>query len=141
MKLAADSAQLEAGYDPDTRAINGLLSISELDRRTRPYKRYFTIRSAVLADMGGEENTSEIQRQLISKFATLALTLEQQEAAALAGDEIDVDLFGRCAGHLRRIAEVLGLRRVPRDVPTLAEHLAKLTLEAEAAGNEAEDAA
>jgi len=147
MKMAADTAQLEAGYEPVQRGVGGALSIDALDRRTRPFKRYETIRGAVLADLGGEGNTSEIQRQLISKFATLALTLEQQEAAALAGDEIDVDLFGRCAGHLRRIAETLGLRRVPKDALTLAEHLARLTIEAEAnsavlpADNEAEAAA
>jgi hypothetical protein len=59
---------------------------------------------------------TEIQRQLVGKFSTLALQLEALEAAAIEGDEIDLDLFGRCAGHLRRIAETLGLKRQPRDV-------------------------
>jgi hypothetical protein len=115
----------------DTRAIGGVLSIDGLDRRTRPYRRYETIRAAVLSDMGGADNTSEVQRQLISKFATLALQLEVLETAAIEGNKIDLDPFGRCAGHLRRIGEVLGLRRVPRDVPTLAEHLAQIEREAE----------
>ena len=63
---------------------------------------------AVLADIGGAENVSEIQRQLIAKFATLALQLEAMEAAAIEGNEIDLDLFGRClaicAGLQRRWA-------------------------------------
>jgi hypothetical protein len=84
---------------------------------------------AVLADIGGAENVSEIQRQLIAKFATLALQLEAMEAAAIEGNEIDLDLFGRCAGHLRRIAEALGLKRVPREIPTLEEHLARIARE------------
>jgi hypothetical protein len=96
--------------------VAGALTIDALDRRTRPFKRYESIRGAVLADMGGESNTTEVQRQLISKFATLALQLETLESAALEGNHIDLDLFGRCSGHLRRIAETLGLRRVPRDV-------------------------
>jgi hypothetical protein len=131
MKLAANSAQLEAGYNPDTGVINGLLSIDALDRRTRPFRRYEAIRGAVLADLGGEESTSEVVRQLISKFATLALQLEVMEAAAINGDEIDVDQFGRAAGHLRRIAETLGLRRVPKDVPDLHTYLAAKATEHE----------
>jgi hypothetical protein len=88
----------------------------------------------VLTDLGGEENTGEIARQLISKFATLAIQLEQMEAAAVEGSKIDLDLFGRCAGHLRRIAETLGLKRIPRDVtPTLDDIAREIEAEREAA--------
>jgi hypothetical protein len=139
--MTPDSAEQLAAYDLDTRGFSGVLSIDALDKRTRPYRRYETIRGAVLADMGGEENTSEVQRQLISKFATLALQLETLESAAIEGNKIDLDLFGRCAGHLRRIAETLGLRRVPLQVPTLAEHLAKLEREQAAAADEEAGAA
>jgi hypothetical protein len=108
------------------------LSLDALDRRTRPFKRYETIRGAVLADMGGEENVSEVQKQLVSKFATIAMQLEIMEAAAIDGDTIDVDLFGRAAGHLRRIAEALGLERRQRDVtPTVAEYVASIAVEEE----------
>src|ERR1039458_9836598 len=116
--MALDAAQQESRYQPATRAVGGVLSIDTLDRRTRPFKRYEAIRGAVLADMGGEENVSEVQKQLVSKFATIALQLEVMEAAAIDGNEIDVDLFGRAAGHLRRIAEALGMQRVARDVTT-----------------------
>ena len=108
--------------------------LDALDRRTRPYRRYEAIRGAVLADMGGEENVSEVQKQLVSKFATIALQLEVMEAAAIDGNEIDVDLFGRAAGHLRRIAEALGMQRVARDVtPTLADIADEIAAEEEAA--------
>jgi hypothetical protein len=127
--MMADSAEQLAAYDLDTRAMGGVLSIDALDRRTRPFKRYEAIRGAVLSDMGGADNTSEVERQLISKFATLALQLELLEAAAIEGNKIDVDLFGRASGHLRRLAETLGLRRVPLQVPTLAEHLAQIERE------------
>jgi hypothetical protein len=90
--------------------------IDALDKRTRPFKRYEAIRSAVLSDMGGEANTSAIVKQLISKFCTLAMQLEQIEALALEGVPIDLDLFGRCSGHLRRIGETLGLQRIPVDL-------------------------
>jgi hypothetical protein len=131
VKMALDTAEKPAGYEPAAKGVSGVLSIDGLDQRRRPFRRYETIRGAVLGDLGGEESTSEIQRQLISKFATLALQLEEMEAAALAGNEIDVDLFGRCAGHLRRIAEVHGLRRVPKDVPDLHTYLAAKATEHE----------
>ena len=129
--MDADTAEIEATNTLDARAIGGLC-IDALDKRTRLFRRYEAIRGAVLSDMGGEENTSEVQRQLISKFATLALQLETLESAAIEGNQIDLDLFGRCAGHLRRIAESLGLRRVPRTVPDLRDYLEAKTAEVEA---------
>jgi hypothetical protein len=132
--MALDAAQQEGRCPPATRAVGGISSIDALDKRTRAFKRYQVIVGAVLADTGGAENVSEIQRQLIAKFATLALQLEAMEAAAIEGNEIDLDLFGRCAGHLRRIAEALGLERVARDVtPTLADIADEIAAEEEAA--------
>jgi hypothetical protein len=124
MKVQADTADDLAGSDVVARSINAVSSLGSIDKRTRAWRRYQSIRSAVLADAGGEANTSEIQRQLISKFCTLAIQLEAMEAAALVdGGDIDVDKFGRAAGHLRRIGEVLGLTRVARLVPSLQEYL------------------
>jgi hypothetical protein len=121
--MALDTTDIEARSEPCT-APPGLLSIGSLDKRTRPFRRYEAIRAAVLSDLGGEENTSEVQRQMISKFSTLAIQLETMEVAALVGEDIDIDLFGRCCGHLRRIAEVLGFHRVARAVPDLGAYLA-----------------
>lgn len=105
----------------DRPVIRSPADIGALDKRCRPYRRYTAIRSAVLADLGGEQNTSEITRQLISKFATLALQLEELEAAALEGASIDLDLFGRCSGHMRRIGELLGLKRLPVEINPTAD--------------------
>jgi hypothetical protein len=124
MKVQADTDTDLAASDVVARSINAAFNLDSIDKRTRAWRRYQSIRSAVLADAGGEENTSEIQRQLISKFCTLAIQLEAMEAAALVdGGDIDVDLFGRASGHLRRIAETLGLTRVARLVPSLQEYL------------------
>ena len=128
---APDAAQMDvrspAGSPPKAAGTPRLpfsITIDALDRRRAPFKRYETIRSAVLADVGGEDIVTEVQRQLISKFASLALQLEMMEAAALEGTPIDLDLFGRCAGHLRRIAETLGIERKARDITPLRERLA-----------------
>ena len=49
-----------------------------------------------------------------------------REASAIEGNTLDLDLFARGAGHLRRLGEALGLRRMPRDVtPDLRTYLAQ----------------
>jgi len=123
---SSGTKQMPPSHDPAAKGIPGLglLNIDDLDKRTKSYKRWEAIRAAVLSDRGGEENVSEVQRQLISKFATLALQLELLEVAALAGQQIDCDLFGRVSGHLRRLAESLGVDRVARNIgPTLSDIL------------------
>jgi hypothetical protein len=121
--LQADTPALQANSGADAGQVEGLLTIDALDRRTRAYKRFVAIRSAIIEDLGGEDALSEVQRQLVSKFATLSLQLEATEAAALAGQAIDAEAFGRAAGHLRRLAEVIGLQRRPRDITSLTDYL------------------
>lgn len=105
-----------------------------VDSRRRPYRRYGVIKGAIVSDLGGDECVTELQRQLISKFAAMAMQLEAMEAAAVAGEPIDLDLFGRITGHCRRIAETLGLQRRARTiVPTLAEIADEIEAEEEAA--------
>jgi hypothetical protein len=59
--------------------------------------------------------------------------LEQMEAKMSEGDvDIDMDQYGRLAGHLRRILESLGMKRVARPVNgplTLAEISARIKAE------------
>lgn len=103
-----------------------LLTLDGLDKRTRPYRRYVAIRDAIHSDLGGEEVLSEVQRQMVSTFATLAMRQEVLAAEAAQGEEIDLDLYGRIADRLRRIGETIGLERVSRDVtPSLQEYIAK----------------
>ena len=104
--MDADTVEIEATNTLDARGVRGLLSIDALDKRTRPFRRYEAIRGAVLADMGGEENTSEVQRQLISKFATLALqTKRWNPLLSKASQSILIYLPVApvtCAGSLKR---------------------------------------
>lgn len=120
-----DSPTIAAGCEPVGAPVGVASTLADLDQRQRPFRRYRAISAAILGDMGGADQISEVQRQLVSRFAMLALTLEAMEASAIEGNALDLDLFARGAGHLRRIGEALGMRRVPRDVtPTLETYLA-----------------
>ena len=110
---------LPADYSPDA-----LPTIDAIDGRTRAARRYRAIREGIYADMGGGETLSEVQRQMVSKFATMAIQLEVMEATALAGGDIDVDLFGRVSAHMRRLGETIGIERRAKDItPDLKDYM------------------
>jgi hypothetical protein len=93
-----------------------LFVADDLDARSAEARRFRDILSAVASDIGGAGELSEVQRQLARRFASLALSLELQEAALVSGEAVDLDLFGRLSGQLNRLANTLGLRRVAKDV-------------------------
>jgi hypothetical protein len=73
---------------------------------------------------GGASALSEFQLGLTATAATLRCELERLEGRLSLGEDIDLDLFGRLAGHYRRIVATLGIERKTRSVtPTLAELL------------------
>jgi hypothetical protein len=74
---------------------------------------------------------------LVGTAATLRCELERLEGQLSLGGAIDTDLYGRIAGHYRRICSELGIERRQRDVttPTLAD------IAEEIAAEEAERAA
>jgi hypothetical protein len=92
-------------------------------------RRYRDLVVRHISDLGGRDMLSEAQLSLVRRAAALACELEQMEARMSQGEAVDIDRFGRAAGHLRRILESLGLKRQPRKVLTLRE---QLELEAEA---------
>ena len=66
-------------------------------------------------DLGGADRASEAQLSLIRRASALTVQIEQMEAKMSEGDDrLDLDLYNRCAGNLRRILETLGIERKPR---------------------------
>jgi hypothetical protein len=72
-----------------------------------------------VGDLGGREIMTEFQLALCKRAASIEVTLESLESDLSSGQVVDLDLFGRLVGHLRRIAETLGLQRVARDAHVL----------------------
>ena len=68
------------------------------------------------ADIGGHASLSEAETSLVRRCATIEVQLEQMEGRLSKGEEVDFDLYTRCAGHLRRLLETLGIKRVSRVV-------------------------
>jgi hypothetical protein len=68
---------------------------------------------------------SEGQRQLARRCATIAIACEAMEGRAVAGEAIDLDVYGQLTDRLGRTFQRLGLRRRARNVtpPSIAEYL------------------
>lgn len=78
------------------------------------------------ADLGGADYLTTSQLSLIRRSATLCVELEAMDGRLADGGTVDLDLYARLSGHLRRIYEVLGLKRVARNItPNIREYLAR----------------
>jgi hypothetical protein len=95
-------------------------------------RRMRDLMSDHIADLGGQENTSSAERNLVRRAAALTIQaelLEQQFALASAVDADTVDIYGRIVGHLRRTLETIGLQRRSRVVGSSLGDLMRTTHE------------
>ena len=79
-------------------------------------RRFHDLVVGHIADAGGRDMISEAQLALCKRAAALECELEQLEGRLSQGEQVDLDKFGRAAGHLRRLLETLGLERRAKNV-------------------------
>jgi hypothetical protein len=79
-------------------------------------RRFHDLVVGHVADLGGADLLSEAQFSLIRRAAAIECELERLDARLSLSDPVDMDSYARVAGHLRRIFETLGLKRLARDV-------------------------
>jgi hypothetical protein len=85
-------------------------------------RRFHDLVLGHVSGLGGADLLSEAQFSLIRRAAAIECELERLDARLSVGELVDLDSYGRCAGHLRRLFETLGVERKARDVtPTLHE--------------------
>lgn len=90
-----------------------LASIDDLDRRSAAYRRAKAAMARIIADLGGDDALTELQRQLVSRVAALSAMCEAVESAWMAGEQVSLGEYAAATGHLRRHAESLGMARTP----------------------------
>jgi hypothetical protein len=64
-----------------------------------------------IVDRGGEDLLSQSEISLIETVSAIDVQLEQMRAKMSEGESVDLDLYGRLAGHSRRIHETLDSKR------------------------------
>jgi hypothetical protein len=86
-------------------------------------RRYRDILANLVSDLGGADHLTEAQQQIARRAVSLSLQCEHWDAAAVVGQPVDWDLYGRTSNTLRRLLESLGLERVAKPAETLEGYL------------------
>lgn len=79
-------------------------------------RRFTDLLAGHVADAGGMEWVSDAKFSLIRRIASMECEIERLEARLSKGEHVDLDAFGRAAGHLRRLFELIGIDRKQRDI-------------------------
>jgi hypothetical protein len=93
-----------------------LVTLADLDQRTRAAQRVNDVMGAIESDLGGSDHLSTAQRVLIQRCAVMAAIIEDQEARFARGEPIDIGPYTTLVNSLRRVLADLGLERRSRDV-------------------------
>jgi hypothetical protein len=86
------------------------------DGRSAWARRWNDLIFAHVADLGGPELLSEAQISIIRRASAMECELEAMEGRMSAGEPIDTDVYGRLAGRLCRLFELIGIRRLARPI-------------------------
>ena len=107
-----------------SRVSNGADVLPGVDGRSIIARRYRDIIAAIEIDQGGADHMSEARAQLIRRFAAAAVLAEQMEARLANGEQIDIAEHATLSSTLVRLAQRIGINRVPKDItPSLSEYL------------------
>ena len=87
-----------------------------LNSRTHAAKMWDSLRANIIADCGGENETSTVKRTLIDAFCGVAIQLIDINTKGLLGQPVDLAELSLAASTLTRLASRIGIDRVPRDV-------------------------
>jgi len=103
-----------------------LLSLADLDQRTRSAQLVSKTIESIFADLGGENALSVAERLIVRRAAIAGAMSEDLAARWLTGEPVDPAIFGTLVNVERRQLETVGIKRRARDVtPTLSQYLAQ----------------
>jgi hypothetical protein len=72
-------------------------------------------------DLGGPDGLSEAQISICRRVSAMECELEAMEARMSAGEAVDPDQYGRLAGRLCRLFELIGIKRLAPPLDPLSE--------------------
>src|SRR5215831_9350490 len=76
---------------------------------------------AHMSDLGGAEVLSEAQISICKRASAMECELEFLEARMSEGRDVDLDQYGRLAGRLCRMFEIIGIKRLAKPLDPLSE--------------------
>jgi hypothetical protein len=106
-----------------SRITNGRELLPGVDGRSAVARRYQDIVASLTSDAGGDSRMSETRRQLIRRFAALAVLAENMEAKLAMGEPIDLGQHCLLSSALVRLSSRLGVNRAAKVVQPLKDYL------------------
>ena len=104
-----------------------LLTLKGLGHRSPAYRATKQLIREIEADLGGAENLTAAERQMVQHGAVLGAIAQDYEARYLMGRQPDLTLLCRVLKAQRSCFDAVGYRRRQRDVtPTLDSFLGNL---------------
>jgi hypothetical protein len=101
-----------------------LLTLDALDARTAAAREARNLITTLSDDLGGAEQLSAGERQLVTRAAMTGAIVADFEARWVAGEPVALGDYLSAVNVQRRVLATLGLQRRQRDVtPTLADYL------------------
>jgi hypothetical protein len=103
-----------------------LLALQDFDKRTLAYTETKKLITAIESDLGGADQLSAAERQIVQHAAVVGAMLADFEVRYLAGKRIDTSEYGFLVGVQHRLFSLVGLRRRSKDItPSLDQVLAE----------------
>jgi hypothetical protein len=103
---------------------NGKELLPGVDGRSIIARRFRDIASQVLIDQGGADRCSESRQQLVRRFAAACVLAEEMEGRLARGEQIDISEHALLCSSLVRLAQRIGINRVPRTVADIGDYVA-----------------
>jgi hypothetical protein len=102
-----------------------LLTLDDLDRRTRAGQRAFEFHDRLVSERGGAGSMGVLRYAMTRSVAVLSAMIEDQQTRWLLGEPIEPSSLATLLNARRREAEIVGIDPEPRDVtPDLRTYLA-----------------
>jgi len=100
-----------------------LVSMGDLDRRTRAAQEALATKSAIMADLGGEDQLPTSERIMVENAAMSAAVLRDAHVSWMQGQPVPVSEPATLENTFNRTAQALGLSRRAKDVTTIDAYL------------------
>src|ERR1700730_14750687 len=109
--MASDVTRISSGCASKEGAKKRLLTRDALDGRTRAAKAFDSIANGIVSDLGGAEQLTTVERELVEAFAGAAVNVRDLNARLLAGEDIDLSEQATAISSMVRLVNHIGVHR------------------------------
>jgi hypothetical protein len=118
--------QADGAATPPVRAGKvRLVSMDQIDRRTKAAQLALEAKQAIIADLGGLDQLSMLERLACEQAAMASAVVADSYARWLKGEEVSLPEIATVQNAFLRVASSLGFGRRARDVTTSIESYLK----------------